>query len=159
MPTEKKVTTKVVNSHGKKDLDLHSSQIPSRTDWSALNLVRNALKKKKEVGHLLSELSRKWSRNFRHQILLSKVSSNVSDCKIPISFPRQFRYYNTHLKHEAYVYYKICQKMSVESWKLYIVPGPKASQVKKNWANFSYFLCQLAPTLVKFYLNNWRLDL
>ena len=60
MPTEKKVTTKVVNSHGKKDLDLHSSQIPSRTDWSALNLARNALKKKgKRPGSWTSELQLK----------------------------------------------------------------------------------------------------
>ena len=44
-----------------------------------------------EVGHLLSELSRNWFWNFRYQILLSKVSFKVLDCKIPISFPRQFR--------------------------------------------------------------------
>ena len=29
--------------------------------------------------------------------------------------------YNTHLKHGVYMHYKICPKMSVESWKLYIV--------------------------------------
>ena len=46
----------------------------------------SSIKKAIEVGHLLSELS----RNFRYQILLSKVSSKVSDCKIPISFPTQF---------------------------------------------------------------------
>ena len=52
MPTEKKVTTKVVNSHGKKDLDLHSSQIPSRTDWSASKSGKKFSKKERSRNKL-----------------------------------------------------------------------------------------------------------
>ena len=64
---------------------------PQHKHMSVLEVTHLHHFKHIEVGHLLPELSRNWSRNFWYQILPTKFRSKVSDCKIPISFPRQFR--------------------------------------------------------------------
>ena len=53
--------------------------------------------------------------------------------------------YNTHLKHWAYVHYKICPKMSVELWKSYIVQKLGKQRWERrppHWHSMSDFYTQ-----------------